>query len=286
MDQKDSVLIVDDDESLLEMFQTALSIEGYRCETAETIEKALELITNIPFDVLIADIKMPGVTGLELTERAKKIRPEMAAIVMTAYIEEFSYDSAIEVGASDFIKKPFTVRELIARIQHVKLQEKLRSMSVTDELTGLYNRRGFFTLAEQELKLANRMKKGVFLFYIDIDNLKVINDKYGHLEGDMMILEAANILRGTFRQSDTIARIGGDEFVVILNGAKEKDTDIVASRLQKNLGDFNDKMNHGHQLLMSVGMAFYNPENPASIDDLLSQADKSMYEQKRYKQLF
>jgi len=215
MDYMNSVLIVDDDEGLLEMFQTALSIEGYRCETAANVERALDLIQNVAFDILIADIKMPGMTGLELTERAKKIRPDMAAIVMTAYIEEFSYDSAIEVGASDFIKKPFTVRELIARIQHVKLQERLRSMSVTDELTDLYNRRGFFALAEQELKLANRLRKSVFLFYLDIDNLKDINDTYGHLEGDMMILETANILRRTFRQSDTISRIGGDEFVII-----------------------------------------------------------------------
>jgi diguanylate cyclase (GGDEF)-like protein len=280
-----SVLIVDDDEGLLEMFKTALSIEGYRCETAANVEKALDLIKNVAFDILIADIKMPGMTGLELTEKAKKIRPDMAAIVMTAYIEEFSYDSAIEVGASDFIKKPFTVRELVARIQHVKLQEKLRSMSVTDELTDLYNRRGFFALAEQELKLANRLRRNVFLFYLDIDNLKDINDSYGHLEGDMMILETANILRRTFRQSDSISRIGGDEFVAILNGAKEADAEIVASRLQNNLEDFNKTMNRGYKLSISVGIAFYNPEDPASVDELLSQADKSMYEHKRYKQI-
>lgn len=285
MDYMNSVLIVDDDEGLLEMLKTALSIEGYRCETAANVEKALDLIKNVAFDILIADIKMPGMTGLELTEKAKKIRPDMAAIVMTAYIEEFSYDSAIEVGASDFIKKPFSVRELIARIQHVKLQERLRSMSVTDELTDLYNRRGFFALAEQELKLANRLRKNVFLFYLDIDNLKDINDNYGHLEGDMMILETANILRRTFRQSDSVSRIGGDEFVVILNGAKEADAEIVASRLQKNIDDFNRVLNRGYKLSMSVGIALYNPEDPASVDELLSQADKSMYEQKRYKQI-
>lgn len=281
-----SVLIVDDDERLLEMLMTALSIEGYRCETAAEVEKALDLIKNVVFDILIVDIKMPGMTGLELTQKAKKIRPDMAVIVMTAYIEEFSYDSAIEVGASDFIKKPFSVRELIARIQHVKLQERLRSMSVTDELTDLYNRRGFFALAEQELKMANRLRRNAFLFYLDIDNLKDINDNYGHLEGDMMILETANILRRTFRQSDSVSRIGGDEFVVILNGAKEADTDIVSSRLQKNIDEFNKGLNRGYKLSMSVGIALYNPENPASVDELLSQADKSMYEQKRYKQIF
>jgi diguanylate cyclase (GGDEF)-like protein len=280
-----SVLIVDDDESLLEMFQTALSLEGYNCEKAATVEEALELITDNQFDILIADIKMPGMTGLELTERAKKIRPEMAVIIMTAYIEEFSYDGAIEVGASDFIKKPFTVRELVARIQHVKLQERLRSMSVTDELTGLYNRRGFFTLAEQELKLAKRLRKSIFLFYVDIDNLKDINDKFGHLEGDMMILETANILRRTFRQSDTLARIGGDEFVIVLNGAKASDAEIVSVRLQGNLDETNGTLKRGYQLSMSIGVSFYDPDNPRSIDELLTEADKSMYEQKKYKQI-
>jgi two-component system cell cycle response regulator len=286
MDYMNSVLIVDDDEGLLEMFQTALSLEGYQCEKAATVEKALELITSKQFDILIADIRMPGMTGLELTERAKKIRPEMAVIVMTAYIEEFSYDGAIEVGASDFIKKPFTVRELVARIQHVKLQERLRSMSVTDELTGLYNRRGFFTLAEQELRLAKRLRRSIFLFYVDIDNLKEINDQFGHVQGDMMILETADILRRTFRQSDTIARIGGDEFVIVLNGAKASDAEIVAIRLQKNLDEINETMKRGYRLSMSIGMSFYDPENPNSIDELLTEADKSMYEQKKYKQIF
>jgi diguanylate cyclase (GGDEF)-like protein len=286
MDYMNTVLIVDDDEGLLEMFQTALSLEGYECKKAATAEKALELIKENQFDILIVDIKMPGMTGLELTERAKKIRQELAVIVMTAYIEEFSYDSAIEVGASDFIKKPFTVRELIARIQHVKLQERLRSMSVTDELTGLYNRRGFFTLADQELKLAKRLRRNIFLFYVDIDNLKDINDQFGHIEGDMMIIETANILRRTFRQSDTIARIGGDEFVIILNGAKASDAEIVAVRLQKNLDETNQTLKRGYRLSMSIGVSSYDPENPRSIDELLTEADKSMYEKKRYKQIF
>ena len=285
MDYMNFILIVDDDEHLLDMFQTALSLEGYQCEKAANVERALELITNNQFDILIADIKMPGMTGLELTERAKKIRPEMAVIVMTAYIEEFSYDSAIEVGASDFIKKPFTVRELVARIQHVKLQEKLRSMSVTDELTGLYNRRGFFTLAEQELRMAKRLEKSIFLFFLDIDNLKEINDQFGHVEGDMMILETANILRRTFRQSDTIARIGGDEFVIVLNGVKISDSEIVIMRLQKNLDETNEALKRGYRLSLSIGMSFYDPENPRSIDELISEADKSMYEQKKYKQI-
>jgi two-component system cell cycle response regulator len=286
MDERNSILIVDDDVSLLGIFKTALLAEGYRCEIAATVEFALELINKIPFDVMITDIKMPGLTGFELTEKAKKIRPDMSVIIMTAYIEEFSYDNAIEAGASDFIKKPFTVKELLARIRHVKLQEKIRAMSVTDELTGLYNRRGFFTFAERELKIANRDKRKMFFIYVDLDNLKEINDTFGHLEGDMVLIETAKILRETFRQSDIIARIGGDEFIAVLIGTTEAYADTIISRLRKNVDILNEKINHSYKFSISTGIACYNPEFPSSIVELLHHADKSMYEQKRYKQLF
>ncbi len=286
MDERNSILIVDDDKSLLGIFKTALLAEGYRCETAATVESAIELINKNPFDIMITDIKMPDLTGFELTEKAKKIRPDMSVIIMTAYIEEFSYDNAIEAGASDFIKKPFTVKELLARIQHVKLQEKIRAMSVTDELTGLYNRRGFFTLAEQELKIANRHKRKMFLIYADLDNLKEINDTFGHLKGDTVLIETAKILRETFRQADIIARIGGDEFIVVLIGTTEAYAETIISRLRKNIDIHNEEINHSYKFSISTGIACYDPELPSSIVELLSHADKSLYEKKRYKQLF
>jgi diguanylate cyclase (GGDEF)-like protein len=286
MDERNSILIVDDDESLLDILKTALSSEGYQCETALSFESAFKLINKIPFDILITDIRLPDIEGFELTKKAKEIRPDMAVIIMTAFIDEFSYDSAIEVGASDFIKKPFTLKELIARIHHVKVQKKIRAMLITDELTGLYNRRGFFTFAEQELKLANRLKKEIYLLYADLDNLKEINDSFGHLEGDFVLIETAKILRETFRQSDISARIGGDEFVVILNGTTEEGINTATSRLQKNFQVHSEKRNPSYKMSISVGIAKYNPEFPCSIDELINKADKSMYKQKSYKQLF
>src|SRR4030043_106228 len=224
MDERNSVIIVDDDERLLEIFKTALSLEGYQCETASSADSALELINKTSFDIMLTDIRMPGIEGFELTHKAKKIIPDMAVIIMSAYAEEFSYDNAIEAGASDFIKKPFTLNELMARIQHVKLQEKVRTMAVTDELTGLYNRRGFFSLVEKVLQLCKREKKGIFMLYTDLDGLKKINDIH------------------------------------------------------------NAESNRSYKLSLSFGIAYYDPENPCSIDELLVQGDKLMYEQKRQKQ--
>ena len=284
MDERNSVIIVDDDERLLEIFKTALSLEGYQCETASSAESALELINKTSFDIMLTDIRMPGIEGFELTHKAKQILPDMAVIIMTAYAEEFSYDNAMEAGASDFIKKPFTLNELMARIQHVKLQEKVRTMAVTDELTGLYNRRGFFSLVEKLLQLCKREKKGIFMLYTDLDGLKKINDTFGHKEGDMALIDIANILRNNYRESDIIARISGDEFVVIPIGTTEDSTKIATSRLQKSIEIHNSEINRSYKLSLSFGIAYYDPENPCSIDELLVQGDKLMYEQKRHKQ--
>lgn len=284
MDERTSILIVDNDATLLTMLQEIFVSEGYRCETAASAQVALELINRAHFDIMVADIVMPGMTGIELTEKAKKLRPHMAAVVMTGFIDDFSYDRAIEAGASDFIKKPFTMKEIINRIKHVKSQEKLRLLSITDELTGLYNRRGFFTLTDQQLKLARRLKKGIFMLYADVDNLKVINDKFGHQEGDLVLLDIAGILKATYRESDIIARIGGDEFTVIPIGTTGDNIGKITARLQKNIDNHYAIENRKYTLSISFGVSYFNPETPCSIDELLAHADKMMYEQKRLRQ--
>jgi diguanylate cyclase (GGDEF)-like protein/PAS domain S-box-containing protein len=163
------------------------------------------------------------------------------------------------------------------------MEEKLRTLSVTDELTGLYNRRGFFTLGEQLLRLSRRQKKGVFMLYADMDNLKRINDTFGHQEGDVALITVANILNTTYRESDIVARIGGDEFIVISVWSVEDSIDRITVRLQSNIGDYNARSTRGYKLSVSFGTAFYDPESPCSIDELLKQAEKLMYAQKMLK---
>jgi diguanylate cyclase (GGDEF)-like protein len=285
LDKKDSILIIDDDAVILKFMKIVLEMEGYECETAISSQAALERVQSAPFDIMITDIVMPGMNGLELTGKAKGIRPNMAVIITTGFVDNFSYDKAIEAGASDFIKKPFTEKELIARIKHVKMQQEIRNLTLRDELTGIYNRRGFFALVEYQFNLAKRSKTGMFMLYADLDNLKIINDTLGHQEGDRALTMAADILRKNFRQSDIIARIGGDEFVVFPVGTSADCVDKILERLQKALEAYNAENNRGYSLSISAGISFYDPERPCTIDDLLAAADRSMYERKMNKTL-
>ena len=283
VDQQRSLLIIDDNADVLDSIETGLLTQGYLCQTATNAQSALELINETSFDLMITDIVLPGMDGFELTERSKKLRPDMPVIIMTGFTEDFSYERAIEAGASDFIKKPFALHELMIRIRLVKVQEKLLKMSVTDELTGLYNRRGFFALIEQQLKLSNRQKNVLYLLFADLDNLKVINDAYGHEAGDQVLIETAKILRDTFRDSDIIARIGGDEFIIVPVGTTEDETAIATARLRQNVVLYNVEKKRPYALSISVGIAKFDSNFPCSVDELLRQADKSMYAQKMLK---
>jgi len=164
-----------------------------------------------------------------------------------------------------------------------KMQEQLRELSLTDQLTCIYNRRGLFTLIDPVLKQAKRQKKGIFMLYADIDNMKEINDTFGHKEGDAALIETANILKTNYRESDIIARIGGDEFVVIPVGTAGDDIEKIVDRLEKSLEIYNSKRKHDYRLSLSVGVTYYDPENPCSIEELLIQADELMYKHKKNK---
>jgi diguanylate cyclase (GGDEF)-like protein len=164
------------------------------------------------------------------------------------------------------------------------LREKaiVEEKAITDDLTGLYNRRGFFFLVNPQIELAIRNNKKLLLVYIDIDNLKGINDKLGHDSGDRALIETANLLKNTFRKSDIIARLGGDEFVIFCIDTEEASYDIITDHIKTSLEDFNKKANI-FTLSLSFGKAVYDPKHPLSIDKLLSQADAQMYKEKKSK---
>lgn len=176
----------------------------------------------------------------------------------------------------------------IAMIEDVserkRIEDKLKYAAVTDELTGLFNRRGFFTLAEQQFRLARRLKKKMSLLYLDLDNLKVINDELGHKKGDEALWDIAGIIKNSVRKSDIIARIGGDEFAVLLTDLSAPDTEhAVVNHLHQNLNEHNNRSCPGYKLSLSIGTSRFDPYNPCSVDTLLTQADILMYKEKQNK---
>jgi diguanylate cyclase (GGDEF)-like protein/PAS domain S-box-containing protein len=195
-------------------------------------------------------------------------------------IERYSKPQWIE-GKS--IGRVWSFRDITQQKQG---EERLRTLSLVDDLTGLYNRRGFLTLAEQELKMANRLKRGMFLLFADLDELKDINDTYGHREGDRALIAVANVIKETYRDPDIIARIGGDEFVVLaIEGSSESSADNLRIRLNRNLGIFNARNKRSYTLSLSLGVVRSDPDRPVSVEDLIAEADKQMYEEKGWKRI-
>lgn len=164
-----------------------------------------------------------------------------------------------------------------------ELHEQLRTMAVTDQLTGLFNRRGFITLAEQQLRSADRTKKKSLLAFIDLDGMKRINDIWGHEEGDKALIITAKILKQLFRESDIVARIGGDEFAVLALDVSDAMKEVFLSRLKQQLAAYKASGDREYKLSLSIGTTLYDPANPTSLDKLMSQADKLMYDDKRKK---
>jgi diguanylate cyclase (GGDEF)-like protein/PAS domain S-box-containing protein len=178
-------------------------------------------------------------------------------------------------------EKPYAIQGIALDITDRKrLEAELRRLSLIDSLTGLYNRRGFFTHAEHVMKIVSRTKNRLTLVFADVDDLKSVNDTRGHSEGDKVLVETATFLKTVFRESDIIARIGGDEFVVLVLENSDSDEASGLVRLSANLDAFNAERNSFAPLSISVGAACYQPDKHSSIDELLAQADTLMYKKK------
>ncbi|HEY2547681.1 MAG TPA: GGDEF domain-containing protein [Candidatus Acidoferrum sp.] len=164
------------------------------------------------------------------------------------------------------------------------LQAELGNLALTDELTGLYNRRGFMALAERQLKLGRRSGRGMLLFVMDVDRLKHINDSFGHLEGDLALKRTAEILERTFRDSDVVARLGGDEFAVLAIEASGHSEATIKARLFESLKSICAKES-SYEISLSLGLARFDSGSRTSIGELMAKADEAMYKQKKRRSL-
>lgn len=256
---------------------------------ADSLEKGLALLKTAAFDSILLDLTLPDSMGLDTFLSVHEAKPEMPVVVLSGSDDETLALKAVQEGAQDYLVKGQVSRVLLARsiryaIERQELQLKLQRMALTDDLTGLSNRRAFFLFAQQQLKMVERRHQDGFLLVLaDLDGLKKINDTYGHQEGDVALFEIGHVLKQTFREQDIIARFGGDEFAVLALQATDQDEAIIRQRLQDHLCQKNGKGRHPYLLSLSAGMAYCDPRRPASIDELLVHADQRMYQEKKAK---
>lgn len=166
-----------------------------------------------------------------------------------------------------------------------KMEKHLATMALTDQLTGLYNRRGFINLAERQLKFSKRSEQKILLFFADVDRMKWINDNLGHEDGDKALINTAKILVKTFRSSDIISRIGGDEFAVMVPDADEKTAESLLKRLHKLVNKYNTRKGRKYDISISIGCAVFNPHHHDSLNELMSRADRQMYQEKKSREI-
>lgn len=191
-------------------------------------------------------------------------------------------DTALLDGAESGVIRDLLRRALQCATKQYMVQMELSNLALKDELTGLYNRRGFLALADRQLKLARRSGRSLLLFFIDLDGLKEINDVFGHTEGDAALRSTAKALHATFRDSDVVARFGGDEFAALAIEASGQSEASIRERLTEYLGSVGRQDAH-HKFSLSLGTARFDPWNPVSIRELIAEADRAMYEQKRHR---
>lgn len=199
------------------------------------------------------------------------------------YYDGILVDITREKTSEDELKQALHERERADAERH-RVIKRLESISLKDDLTGLYNRRGFFTLAQQYLEIVARKKTPLFLLFLDLDDLKRINDSYGHHAGDAALVQMADIIRKTFRASDVKGRMGGDEFAVFPVGTSPSAVEASLGRLSRSIEGFNAVKRHPFKLSISLGLASYDPNYPATLEELMVRADKLMYENKLTKQ--
>ena len=285
------ILVVDDEEVIREGIREAIQHAGYACWAAASGDEALKFLEKKHVDLVISDIRLPGLTGFELTEIVKK-KYDTDVIIITGYGKDFQYEEAIEKGASEFILKPIRLQELVVRLKRVlreraliaqrrQMEEQLREMTITDDLTKLYNMRHFYSQLQLEMDRALRYKGSLSLLLLDLDGFKQYNDTYGHPEGDQILIRLGDVIRECLRKSDTAYRYGGDEFMVILPETRGGEARNVAERIRASFASVNPyRISDGNvDVTLSVGVVEYQPGEDLS--GFVKRADQTMYQAKR-----
>jgi len=279
------ILVVDDEESLRDLLHEALIELGHSVLVAENGRQALARLAETPVDVIITDLQMPEMDGMELTVEVRRRYPEVDVIAITGFSNRYHYAEVIATGAADFITKPFTLDKLEAKLIRLfrerSLRARLQEMAQRDPLTGLYNRRHFETVIADEAVRSIRYRHPLSLMFMDVDRFKQYNDQHGHRAGDALLVTLADILPTSIRDHvDKAFRYGGDEFLVVLPMLEQAGALKVAERIRTNYR----KAGLGKTSL-SIGIAELRVETgdlDRDIEQLIRRADASLYHVKKH----
>jgi diguanylate cyclase (GGDEF)-like protein len=282
-----SVLLISDEQqqqAIEEMLSNTATGTSFILHKTDSLPNGLTLLNTQPIDVVLLFLALPDSEGINAVVKVRIQDPGVPVVVMGESRDAAAAASTLREGAQDVLIQQdvdagLLVRSLLYAIERQGILRELQQASLFDELTGLHNRRGFIHFARHHIKVSERSRRGMILVYADLDNLKWINDNFGHQIGDEAIIATAHIIRGLFRTSDIIARVGGDEFIALALDADLSFSESILARLKEKEKDCS----HPYPLSISVGFAYYDPQFPCTMEELLARADKAMYVNKRAK---
>jgi two-component system, cell cycle response regulator len=281
-ESKGKVLIVDDAPDTVEIIGKLLQFEGYEVITAVTGEEGVSRAGVERPEVILLDVNLPGINGTEALRQIRMQDPLASVVMLTAFATVENAIQALKEGASDFVKKPFENDHLIHIVNQCmekyrtlkekeRLEDEVRRLSITDDLTGLYNHRHFFKTLDSELIRLKRQRTSLSLLMFDVDNFKKYNDTYGHVEGDRVLRKIGETVRQSIRSNvDSGFRYGGDEFAALLIGATLDHAMTIAERIRVSIENagFDD-------VTVSLGLAEYQPH--LDLEAFLKAVDDAMY---------
>ena len=288
-----TILVVDDEITVCNILGEFLSNHGFQVVCAASGHEALDIIERQHIDMVLSDLVMPRMDGIALTRLVGEFDSTIPVIIMTGFGTIDSAVAAIKAGAADFITKPFKFNHTLFVIRRVLATQKLkemanmseyfRNLSHTDDLTGLHNHRYFKEVLKNEIKRHLRYHHHLSLIFIDIDNFKKINDGYGHLVGDQILLGVAELMRQSFRSSDVLSRYGGEEFCVILPETSAEEALVVGKRFVETIFNhaFDLHLNEkGLKISVTAGLAVF-PDHGGEVKQLIQAADVALYKGKK-----
>jgi diguanylate cyclase (GGDEF)-like protein len=284
------VLLIEDNLGDARMFEEILAdstVARFVVTRVDRLAEAANRLAEARFDVVVLDLNLPDSRGLDTLRRAHTLAPGLPILILTGTDDDAYGLAALRAGAQDYVVKGRYAPDRLAvtlrfAIERHRLLQAARAETLLDSLTGLYNRRGFLDVAERQLRHAERAGVPALLLFLDVDGFKAINDNLGHAHGDLALTEVADALRRTFRGTDVLARLAGDEFAVLSTGAGPAIAGPLVTRLAATLDQARERRRY--PLTVSVGSAVCEPVERCSLEQLLERADRDMYENKRRRQ--